>query len=559
MIQGSSCIDGSNGFAGNLSITNSTFISNRYPLAVICAGSSCNMTMTDTAFQDNIGAEASAARFDCGTTTSCSFSCTRCLFSNSSIDSDSAYNATAGALLVIAAQSSLTLSLSNCSFSNNDGAGLSNNMLSGLVTLSNCSFVAHRAVVGGLQALCISGASSVLLSDSVWQGNMQGAMAIAQAQTRVLLARCSVSDNQPSPLTLDTVDLLMADQSPSTVSILSCSFSNNSGYAINAGIVYYAAGAVNIQSSSSPPSVSSIAILIQDSSFVGNYGFLMPGSVSVFSALNAVIIRSTFSSNIGGAMYLSDVQDTLVSTSTFTSNYGMGRTDPAFVSAGSGGITWLSCENMQVLNNVFVNNSAVNSGGAIHAQGLSSTRSIFNATGNIFAQNKALSGSGGAIFASFAGFISITSSNFTDCTAAVAGGSVYIGDTYGTNSVNNGATIFYCNFTNSAAGFLPAGGWLSSDVFALGPQDVDAQLQVQGGGGIYISQGSGASVQYCIFSSCSAVRSRGGGLAYEGEPEVRSVFFVFPKLPSSCWWCVFCKQHAAACGGEVGGKSESIR
>ncbi|MEW5313065.1 MAG: hypothetical protein WDW38_004659 [Sanguina aurantia] len=235
------------------------------------------MTMTDTAFSSNMGAEASAVRLDCGTSTLCGFSCTRCSFINNSIDSNSAYNATAGSLLVIAAQNTLTLSLTSSTFNDNDGAGLSVNTMAGTVTLSSCSFLAHRALVGGLQPLFVAGASSVLLADSVWQGNMLGAMALSQTQTSVALSRCSISDNLPNPTTLDTVDILMADQSPSTVNIIDCAISNNSGYAFNAGTVYYAAGAVNIQSSSSPPSVSSIVIFIANSSFVANYGFLMPG------------------------------------------------------------------------------------------------------------------------------------------------------------------------------------------------------------------------------------------------------------------------------------------
>lgn len=540
VMQGSSCIDASNGFAGDLTITGTSFTANRSPLAVLCASttnsSSCNMTMADSQFNDNFGAESLAMRLDCGTVSVCNFGWARTTFTNNSIDADSTHASTAAAIIVNAVGTAtvLTLSLTSCDFNANDGAGLSAITLSGTVALSACSFLQHRALVNGLQATYINGATSVLLADSLWQGNMLGAMAVAQAQTSVVLARCSILDNIPSPTTLDTVDILMADTSPSSVSIIGSIFTNNSGYAFYASSasVYYAAGAVNIQSNVGYAPLTAIIVVIQDSSFVGNYGFLMPGAVSVFTALNTTMINSTFSSNIGGAIFLSGVQNTMITSSTFDSNYGNGRGDPAFVSAGGGGITWLACTNMQVADSLFVNNSAVNSGGAIHAQGTSSATSAFLATNVVFKGNKALSGSGGAVWVSSTGFAIIESSTFSGCSAAVAGGSVFAGQISGTGATDslqysNGVTIIQCNFTDSAAGLLPPGGWLSPDVFAYGPEDVAPALQLQGGGGVYVSQGSGVAVYNCMFSNCSAVRSRGGGLRLRGSQrsDIKSSIF----------------------------------
>ncbi|MEW5301128.1 MAG: hypothetical protein WDW36_004007 [Sanguina aurantia] len=521
--QGASCIDASGGFSGILSITASSFTANNLPVAIACTdtdtkASSCNVSVVGTDFRTNTGQSASAVQLDCGAVLWCKFAFNNCTFAENMLAANSINNATASAVIVTATatQTPLTMSVVSCKFSDNDGAGLSAASGSGVFTVQGCSFLRQQAVVGGLHALFIASPISVVLSGSTFVENTLGALALSNVQTSVVLSECTILDNEPNPATLDTVDITMADINPSSVLVSSCSFVNNSGYSFMPpySYQYFAAGAMNIQSNTLTQATA-VSVVIQDSSFLANYGFLMPGAVSIFTAATVNVTNTTASSNVGGAFLFSVVTLTSIQNSTFLSNFGTGKVDDRFVSVGGGGLSFLSCPEVQVSDCLFRDNAAINAGGAIVALYPNlPTASSFSVDRCTFINSTAISGSGGAIMLYSVGSISISQSSFTDCGAAVAGGSLCF-----LNAVAGGARITDCTFTGSTAGMLPPGGWLPASDATLGPGDVAARLQLQGGGAIFISQDPSVVIQRCVFHNCSAVRSRGGGLRLRGAKE----------------------------------------
>ncbi|MEW5313066.1 MAG: hypothetical protein WDW38_004660 [Sanguina aurantia] len=485
--------------------------------------SSCNVSITDTSFSANDGTGALAVKLDCSAS-SCNFEFQRCTFQDHALVGNSgSWAAAALTVTASAPYSTLTLSLTGCTFSANDGAGLStacflptaaNTNQSCSLAISDSTFTEHRALSGGLPALSISGYSSVSLQGSSFLSNALGALAASAMQGNLSLTGCSITSNSPNPLTQNTVDIQMADLFVSSVQLIGCSFVGNSGYStlvyVNGGPAFSAAGAVNIQQmwSYGSPQANAISVLVQACTFSSNTGYLMPGALSVVSAASAHISESVFSDNYGGGMLVLSVAATVVSGSSFSGNYGIGKNEPAFVSTGGGAITFITCTNMQISTSVFSNNSAVNSGGAVMALGSGTTSTSISISESSFVGNQALSAKGGALFLGFVGEVSITESNFTDCSAAVAGGSVY-----SEAAAFRGINITGCQFLRSVVGVLPPGGWITNPVlFALGPSDIASQPEVQGGGAVYVSQASTLSLTHSSFLNCSATRGRGGGL-----------------------------------------------
>lgn len=233
-------------------------------------------------------------------------------------------------------------------------------------------------------------------------------------------------------------------------------------------------------------------------------------SVDITSSNCSVTTTSTtFSENRGGALVLSSVPTTLVHQSTFTSNSVGELTDTSVISPGGGGISSQNCRQTVISNSSFDSNVAVYDGGAVFAYSAHNDSSL-HILGCDFQSDKALLGSGGAIYVSGVSDFNVDSSNFTSCSAAVAGGSVFAVD-----APTGGISLTLCTFVNSSAGTLPLDMGAQSDTHTE-PQSGDAPSQppsqIQGGGGVFISNRRIFLVNICVFENCSAFRSKGGGL-----------------------------------------------
>lgn len=333
-MQAASCIDASQGFAGNLTISNSVFANNGFlassaspanspPVAVNCSGGtslvSCSISVQDSLFDSNSGQEALGMGVACVTSLlqSCNFEFMRTNFTNHQLLGDGTsytfpyyspastagyhqVDTTAAALVVKAlavgnnTASSFSLYVLSCNFAANSGAGLwvlqerndavTSPLISGEVTIFGSSFIGHLDLFGGMPALAIFGARSVFLKDSVWQGNSLGAAALELVQDLVTIDSVTVSDNLANSITFSSFDIYMMDADVSTVSISGSMFTNNTGvsYLPPTSISYTAAGAVNCGSHNSKGSVS---VSLVDTSFKNNHGYLSPGAFVVLTAL----------------------------------------------------------------------------------------------------------------------------------------------------------------------------------------------------------------------------------------------------------------------------------
>lgn len=106
------------------------------------------------------------------------------------------------------------------------------------------------------------------------------------------------------------------------------------------------------------------------------------------------------------------------------------------------------------------------------------------------------------------GTLTVDSSNFTDCSAAVAGGSVFA-----VNEPLGGVNMTQCFFLNSSVGSLPSGDWASAhSELQSAAASSQPPSQTQGGGGVFISNRQVIYIGGCVFDSCSSIRSKGGGL-----------------------------------------------
>lgn len=265
---------------------------------------------------------------------------------------------------------------------------------------------------------------------------------------------------------------------------------------------------MHIRSGGAAGSLSSIAITIQDSTFASHDGKSMTATaaVSVLAAANVTITNASFSSNSGGALLLSLVQDTLVQSSNFTSNSRSASINSSITSSGGGAILSQLCLNTVILNSTFSDNIATNSGGAIHIT-TNSDISTLNVLSCTFERNKALFGSGGAMCVTGVFNITVNASSFTHCSAAVAGGSVTLAD-----SPTGYASFWENTFTDSMVGVLPPGGWVSTADSLFSSNELSLHPQIQGGGGLFVSNVHLITLDADTFENCSSVRSKGGGV-----------------------------------------------
>lgn len=226
-------------------------------------------------------------------------------------------------------------------------------------------------------------------------------------------------------------------------------------------------------------------------------------------------------------MLLSAVQTTLITDSTFTSNHKNSTTFNSFISNGGGAILSTTSHQISIINSTFDDNTATNDGGAIHVSTVNDQDSSLSLSNCTFQRNKAVFGSGGALFVSGVDSFNIESSSFTNCSAAVAGGSVFASAASTLNAPTAIAFINSTAFVGSLVGVLPPGGWGPVSDTVLGLKDVTLQPQFQGGGGMFFSSFQFVNMLKCVFEACSSVRSKGGGLRIRAgvRVELTSVFF----------------------------------
>lgn len=254
---------------------------------------------------------------------------------------------------------------------------------------------------------------------------------------------------------------------------------------------------------------------ITDSLFSDNWKAVAvecTGNVNVGSTANSIsstcavtIDSTTFTANNGGALSLSGVLSTLIRNTAFSFNHRTWITDRSPLEGGA--ISSVSCIQTIILNSTFIDNVSTNTGGAINIINVNNEGSSLSVSDCTFQRNQALFGSGGAVFVSGVSSVSVNSSSFTDCSAAIAGGSIFaMGPAMGSVYVG------LCTFIGSLVGVLPEKGWLPTPDTVISPRNALTQLQLQGGGAVFLSSFKLVDMVDCVLESCRAVRSKGGGL-----------------------------------------------
>lgn len=563
--QAASCIDASQAFSGTLTIADSWFTHNGAgsssltlsapPVAAFCSAgtdpaATCTVSITNTLFRSNLGQGVGDVSLGCDVLSACLFSLAGSNFTDLRSPADPGASGAASVVVVSVASTSVSVAVTDCTFSDNVGTGLqmtsvfpqlaapaSPVQVAGLAVLRT-TFRGHAAFPGGLAALSVSGASTIDLVDCTWQGNSMGAVQASNVRGNVTLLNCTVADTTANPGTQGSVDIQMAGTPvPSntvTVSLLDCLFANNTGFSEVGQQGLGGGGAVSIYTDAAPAYPLTVSVLVQSSSFTSNHGLprLMAGALSVTNLSSLTVVNATCSGNQGGALLATGVSAVIVGSSTFRDNHNDGQPGGGTASPGGGAVSVVSPAGASVSVTLcaFVNNTALNSGGAVYGRSPgAATGATFTLEGNTFERCSSMSGNGGAVFLSEALSIQIVSNSFLACSAARSGGAVYLAD----SGLGN---ISASDFTGCAAGVLPDGGWPSS---ALAGSSVDSNLYQSGGGGVFSTAVQALTVlPYTSFESCSAVRGGGGGL------HVRAAQVL--TLPANC---LFSKCSAAFGGG----------
>lgn len=441
-MQAASCVDATQGFAGNLTIFNSSFVGNGLalnslsavnvpPVAVSCSGGtnpvSCSIAVTDSLFDSNYAQEALGMGVTCSASSAqqCNFAFTRTSFTRHLLLGPGRtytppnpnnfplqipfVQTTASALVVKAGStSSFTLQVASCTFADNAGAALwivqerdsstVNGQLLADISILHSSFTNHTSLPGGMHAVSVFGARVVSLIDSRWLGNSMGALAFEVIQDSLTFDSVSLQDNIANIMTMDTVDIVMMDLAPSTLTVVNSLFTNNTGFST------FAPGPVSAFSSPNSAGMLSvgglngrgvISISISSSQFTSNNGYFSIGAIAVYTALEVKLTNVEADSNIGGALYMSYVTTVVVTDSRFSGNQGLfgtyGRSGTS--SPGGAAITQVNGYSTIVSNCWFEENDAVSSGAALIISGIAN----LNITACTFKANRAWTGHGGAV------------------------------------------------------------------------------------------------------------------------------------------------------------------
>lgn len=199
------------------------------------------------------------------------------------------------------------------------------------------------------------------------------------------------------------------------------------------------------------------ALVVNDSTFTGNFGYLPGGALYASQTALVAIDNSSFSNNSahdnGGAVAIFNTSDTAsISNTTFTGNQSLGG------AWGGGALFMDSNDSVWISQSTFDNNSSALFGGGVAIINTVNSISVdaVHFTGNTS------SSSGGALYAFTNGSLSVSDSFFTDNSILTPGGS---GGAIRDN--NNGDSSFINNtFDNNTA--TAKGGAISSTGNSLG-------------------------------------------------------------------------------------------
>ena len=306
-------------------------------------------------------------------------------------------------------------------------------------------------------------------------------------------------------------------------------------------------------------------------------GAILVKSGTIFSFINSSFINNT--ANYGGGIVLNTVNDFTITNATFDGNKAIGE------NCGQGGglwtrvkftannITFVNCEatnrggGLYISNKVemtytdltFINNSAVlggglywskssvtidamtfinnsaESGGAIYIPDGGSSSTPTQVKNSNFSGNSA--NNGGAIYINNVGYIMISKNNFTDNSAVMEGGAIYI--PYSTsnlidisysefirNNASQGGAIYSgakgsetwnihdCTFINNSATLSGGAIYVANTQFIMNC-NFDGNKADGDGGAVYVAEGiTGAKIQDSTFTNSHA--TNGGAVYYGG-------------------------------------------
>lgn len=217
-------------------------------------------------------------------------------------------------------------------------------------------------------------------------------------------------------------------------------------------------------------------------------------------------------------MLLQGIATVLIQSSSFSGHTGLGGATgfgTSIVSSASpGGGTIMANNpfpgtggNFTIAGCIFENNTALTSGAALFVTGFTT----LSVSACQFRNCRAWTGYGGAIEANHlypvsTSAVSLTDSSFDSCTAAAAGGAVYV-----LGPVHS-ISVLRSVFSNSTAGVLTGpGGWVQ-DPFAFVQGTYMIYQLTRGGGALFITQVALLSIVGSSFQECTAPHSVGGAL-----------------------------------------------
>jgi hypothetical protein len=253
------------------------------------------------------------------------------------------------------------------------------------------------------------------------------------------------------------------------------------------------------------------------------------GAIQTLGVANVVISDNTFNTNItyyfgsGGAIEIGDAANALIEDNTFTAN-----------ESDYGGAIHVSEGNVTIQNNAFLNNEAVDEGGALYLSEAGGGGAVVSIINNTFDGNIANADGGAAIRNRFSD-ASIYNNTFTNNSTPGVGAVLYVDsgsqtefannifeDNTGTDTCAVNAPVSFTNQGNnlfdSASGCSPGGSDLTGTTANLGA--------VTNNGGPTVSRlpgGGSDAIDAASATYAPAVDQRGAARPFGGVDDIGSV------------------------------------
>ena len=278
---------------------------------------------------------------------------------------------------------------------------------------------------------------------------------------------------------------------------------------------------------------ASANIIITNATFDGNKAIIggqscgQGGSIwtKVKFTANNITFANSEAANRGGGLYISNGVDMPYTNLTFINN-----------SAVYGGGLYWSRSSVTIDGMAFINNSAEQGGAIYFPNGGSSAQNPTQVINSNFSGNTA--STGGAIYINNVGNIKISNNNFTDNSAVLEGGAIYIpystsnllidiaysdfirnnasqgGAIYSGNKGTDAWNIHDCNFFNNSA-TVSGGAIYVDNAQIIKNCNFDGNKADGDGGAVYVAEGiTGAKIQDSTFKNSYA--ANGGAVYYGG-------------------------------------------